>query len=54
MVMHITIHYGKTGLPLDISLMGHHDNPKKPMPSIQNPEISLKSAFENPTEGTPH
>ncbi|MFZ2798597.1 MAG: nickel-dependent lactate racemase [Syntrophorhabdus sp.] len=54
MVMHITMHYGKTGLPLefpdawDITIIR-----KKPMPSIQNPEISLKSAFENPTGGHP-
>jgi len=47
--MRITMHYGKTGLPLDLP-----DNwdvtviRKKPMPILPDPESVLKKAFEQP------
>jgi nickel-dependent lactate racemase len=47
--MHITMHYGKTGLPLD--LPDDWDVTvirKKPMPILHNPEKTLKEIFEHP------
>lgn len=48
--MHITMHYGKTGLPLDlpddwdITVIR-----KKPMPILHDPVKTLKEIFEHPT-----
>ena len=48
--MHITMHYGKTGLPLDlpddwdITVIR-----KKPMPILHDPVKTLKETFEHPT-----
>lgn len=52
--MHITLHYGKTGLPLelpdiwDITVIR-----KKPMPILRDPEMTLKKAFEYPAGESP-
>jgi len=52
--MHITMHYGKTGLPLelpdiwDITVIR-----KKPMPILRDPEMTLKKAFEYPAGESP-
>ena len=48
--MHITMHYGKTGLPLD--LPDDWDVTvirKKPMPILHDPVTALKETFEHPT-----
>jgi len=52
--MHIKMHYGKTGLPLDlpddwdITVIR-----KKPMPILHNPVKTLKEIFEHPTSVKP-
>lgn len=52
--MHIIMHYGKAGLPLDLP-----DNwditviRKRPMPILKDPVMILKEAFEHPTGGSP-
>jgi len=51
--MRITMHYGKNGLPLelpdtwDITVVR-----KKPMPTLNDPDMALKTAFENPSGGS--
>ena len=48
--MHITMHYGKTGFPLD--LFDDWDVTvirKKPMPILHDPLTALKETFEHPT-----
>ena len=52
--MHIMMHYGKTGLPLD--LPGNWDITvirKRPMPILNDPVMILKEAFEHPTGSRP-